>query len=191
MRALVFPVVGPTTICSAFGDPRQGGTTTHHGIDVCAPMYTPVLAPDNGEVRFGTDPMGGNVALVDATSGGTWYLAHLSSYNGENRPVQAADVVGYIGESGNAAGTVPHVHVEAWPDGTYTSYIDPTAMLAAATHYAVPPRGLAHTPSRLSTAQAVAVAAAILAAAAYAASRLAPPRTRAASRRLYRPSRNA
>jgi len=81
VRAIVFPVVGPTNICSPFGDPRGEGRT-HHGIDICAPMSTPILAPDSGDVRYGEDPMGGHVALVDGDGGGTWYIAHMSAFNG-------------------------------------------------------------------------------------------------------------
>ena len=43
VQITIFPVVGPVTICSAFGDPRGQGRI-HHGIDICAPMGTPVLA---------------------------------------------------------------------------------------------------------------------------------------------------
>jgi len=139
VRAIVFPIVGPTTVCSPFGDPR--GTGSHHGIDICAPMGTPVLAPDSGDVRFGTDPKGGIVALVDGDGGGTWYLAHLQRINGANRSVAAGDVVGFVGMTGNASTTLPHTHVEAWPTGDYTSYIDPTPLLATAQRFSKPPAG--------------------------------------------------
>lgn len=175
MRAAVFPVVGPTTICSAFGDPRGGGKV-HHGVDICAPMSTPVLAPDDGDVRFGEDPMGGHVALVDADSGGTWYLAHLSAFAGVNRQVSAGEVVGYVGMSGNASTTLPHTHVEAWPTGVYTTYIDPTPILLLARHYKAPPV-VASPPMRVG--RAVAYAAAILAASALAAYALHPKQVRA------------
>ena len=158
MRALVFPVVGSTTICSAFGDPRGAGAV-HHGVDICAPMNTPVLAPDSGSVRFGTDPKGGNVALVDGDGGGTWYLAHLSAFAGQNRGVDAGDVIGFVGMTGNASTTLPHTHVEAWPTGVYTNYIDPTPLLAVAQHFKTPPPGSAQPLTR---GQSLAVGAGIV-----------------------------
>ena len=125
MQVIVFPLATPKfTYCSVFGDPR--GTGTHMGDDICAPMGTPVLAVNNGVVSFGTDPKGGTVALLRADSGGTFYYAHLSATAGDSgRQVEPGDVIGYVGMSGNAATTLPHLHFEMWPTGAYTSAIDP------------------------------------------------------------------
>lgn len=178
MLVTVFPVVGPVTICSAFGDPRNGGTTTHHGVDICAPMGTPVLAAAAGTVRFGQDPMGGTVALVDLDDGGTFYNAHLSATVGESgRDVAAGETIGRVGMTGNAITTLPHLHFEAWAStNNYKSFIDPTPMLLLARRYKAPP---VVAPPPMRVGRAVAYAAAILAASALAAYALHPaPRPR-------------
>jgi murein DD-endopeptidase MepM/ murein hydrolase activator NlpD len=135
----VFPVAGSTTICSAFGDPRAGGGT-HHGVDICAPMGAPVLAAASGSVRYGQDPMGGNVALVTLPGGQTLYNAHLSAFVGTARQVSAGDVIGLVGMTGNASTTLPHLHFEIWETNSYQSYINPTAELAGAVHYRYQPQ---------------------------------------------------
>jgi len=158
VQVLVYPVVGKTTVCSPYGDPRGEGRT-HHGIDLCAPMAIPVLAVDSGEVRYGTDPMGGNVALLDSDSGGTAYYAHLSQFAGSNRSVDPGEVLGYVGMSGNAATTVPHLHFELWQTtNDYLTYYDPTALINAARHFATPPA----LSRSLSTGKAVVVAVGIV-----------------------------
>jgi len=141
MRVIVYPVVGKTTVCSPYGDPR--GTGIHHGIDLCAPMGTPVLAVDNGVVRFGSDPKGGTVALLDSDTGGTAYFAHLSATVGDNgRDVEPGDVIGRVGMTGNAATTLPHLHFELWSTtNDYMTYYDPTSLLSTAQHFATPPSG--------------------------------------------------
>lgn len=173
MQIVVFPLaVAKYTICSAFGDPRGNGTT-HHGVDLCAPMGTPVLAVNNGVVRFGTDPKGGTVALLAADSGGTFYNAHLSGTEGvSGRRVEPGDIIGYVGMSGNAATTLPHLHFEAWPTGVYTTYIDPTPMLATAQRFTSPPGA---APGPMSTREAVGVAIGIVVAAGVLAFALSPP----------------
>lgn len=153
---VVFPVVGPTTICSAYGDPRAHGP--HHGVDICAPMKTPVLAAASGSVRYGQDPMGGNVALVDVSgSDAVIYNAHLYAFVGENRYVAAGEVIGLVGMTGNAATTLPHLHIELWPTGDYKQPANPTAQLAAATHYATPPNVSAPVPKLRLALTAIAV----------------------------------
>jgi|SRR5208337_741500 len=152
MQVVVYPVVGKTTVCSPYGDPR-GEVSTHHGIDLCAPMGTPVLAVDNGEVRYGTDPKGGNVALLDSDSGGTAYYAHLSRFEGSNRSVEPGDVLGYVGMSGNAATTLPHLHFELWrATNNYLTYYDPTPLINVAQRFKAPP--VASVP-RLSNGKAI------------------------------------
>ena len=90
----------------------------HLGNDLLAAMGTPLLAVDNGTIRFGTDPRGGNVANLYAEDGTRYYYAHLSNFEGTSgRQVRAGEVIGYIGMTGNAEGTVPHTHFEVHPVG--------------------------------------------------------------------------
>lgn len=177
MTIRVFPVVGPTTICGAWGDVRSGGHI-HKGIDICCPKMTPVLAVDDGVIHFGTDPMGGNVAILRLDDGSAYYEAHLASFNGDNlRDVVAGEVVGFADNTGNATLSPTHVHFEWWPDGQYTSTTDPTAQLDAAVHYAKPPAVVTRPP--LSIGRAVTYGVAILAASAAAAYALHPKPVRA------------
>ena len=157
MNIVVFPVVGPTKYCGFYGDPREHGP--HRGVDICAPMSTPVLAINDGSVSFGTDPMGGLVAVLRSSDGSAAYFAHLSAYEGRARRVSAGDVIGYVGMTGNAATTLPHLHIELWPTGVYTDTIDPLPQLKTAQRFLSPPT----TISRLTTGQAVVAGAGILA----------------------------
>ena len=184
MSIRVFPVVGPTTICGAWGDVRSGGKI-HKGVDICCPKMTPVLAVDDGVIHFGTDPLGGNVAILRTEDGDAYYEAHLASFNGDNlRDVVAGEVVGFADNTGNATLSPTHVHFEWWPDGQYTSTTDPTAQLNAAVHYVHPP---VVAPAGVSVGRALAYGAAILAAAALASYAIHPKPARVRSRRLYAP----
>ena len=176
MSIRVYPVVGPTTICGAWGDVRSSDHI-HKGVDICCPKMTPVLAVDDGVIHFGTDPLGGNVAILRADDGNSYYEAHLASFAGENlRDVVAGEVVGYADNTGNATLSPTHVHFEWWPNGLPSSTTDPTAQLAAAPHYKAPP---VVAPPPMRVGRAVAYAAAILAASALAAYALHPaPRPR-------------
>lgn len=112
----VFPIAGPARLSDDFGVVRPGGAVGHQGIDIFADEGTPAVAVDSGQVRFGTDPKGGNVANVYASDGTRYYYAHLSSFAGTApRSVTAGETIGYVGSSGNAVGTAPHVHFEEHP----------------------------------------------------------------------------
>lgn len=103
---LAFPVRGPAAFAREFAPPR------HNGVDIYADRGSPVLAPDDGEVRFGHDPLGGLVFNLTTPSGVRYYGAHLMAWQGQDRSVRAGDVIGYVGTSGNAAGAHPHLHLE-------------------------------------------------------------------------------
>ncbi len=114
----VFPVAaeGRPTFSDDFGAARSGGRS-HEGNDIFAPEGTPVLAVDGGLVFFGTSSLGGNTARLQADDGATYLYTHLSDFEGEERRVQPGEVIGYVGHTGNAANTPPHVHFEMHPDG--------------------------------------------------------------------------
>jgi len=121
MTLRVFPVAGPSHFTDDFGYVKPGGTTGHQGIDLFADEGTPLVAVDDGQARYGTDPMGGNVVNLYATDGTRYYYAHLSAFEGASpgtrRQVRAGDVVGYLGKTGNASSTSPHTHFEMHPQG--------------------------------------------------------------------------
>jgi murein DD-endopeptidase MepM/ murein hydrolase activator NlpD len=104
---------------SAYGDswgaPRSGGRS-HEGVDMLAPMGTPIHAVVSGVVNFKQNRLGGNAVSLVGDNGNRYYYAHLSSYEGVSRRVNQGDVIGYNGDTGNATGT-PHLHFEIHPGG--------------------------------------------------------------------------
>jgi murein DD-endopeptidase MepM/ murein hydrolase activator NlpD len=120
--ALTFPVKGTTAsaVKSTFGVPRDGGRRDHHGIDIFAPRDTPVLAAADGFVTWvGTNALGGNVVWVwNPARGQNHYYAHLSKQAvTTGQKVSAGEVVGYVGNSGNARTTPPHLHFGIYSRG--------------------------------------------------------------------------
>ncbi|HEX9690583.1 MAG TPA: peptidoglycan DD-metalloendopeptidase family protein [Gemmatimonadales bacterium] len=129
--SLDFPVAGRdmAAIRSKFGAPRDGGRRDHQGVDIFARRGTPVLASAAGRARAGTNRLGGNVIwLRDTAHGRSLYYAHLDRHAFEGtRIVAIGDTLGFVGNSGNARTTPPHLHF-----GIYMRRIgpvDPTAHL--------------------------------------------------------------
>lgn len=92
--------------------PRSGGRR-HEGIDIFAPRGTPVRSTTEGVVaRVGSSRRGGLVVWVVGPGGQRHYYAHLSRfadvYRGQR--IEAGTVLGYVGNTGNARGTPPHLH---------------------------------------------------------------------------------
>lgn len=113
--ALAFPVQGRTSkqIDSFFGAARDGGRRRHEGVDIFAPRGTPALASVNGIITgVGTNSLGGNVAFVaDDARHIRLYYAHLDRWHVANgQRVSVGDTVGFIGNTGNARTTGPHLH---------------------------------------------------------------------------------
>lgn len=120
--AFLFPVEGGSAkaVQSFFRDERDGGRREHHGIDIFAPRNTPVLAASSGVVSsVGTNNLGGNVVwLWDSRRRVSQYYAHLERQAvSSGQAVQAGDVIGYVGNSGNARGTSPHLHFGLYTRG--------------------------------------------------------------------------
>ena len=97
--------------------PRQIGP--HQGNDVFAPFGAPVLAVADGTVnRVGTLPISGNRLWLHTDGGDAFFYAHLSAFapDGGQRPrVKAGTVLGFIGNTGDAEPTPPHLHFEIHP----------------------------------------------------------------------------
>lgn len=113
--ALSFPVQGKDSrqISSYFGVPRDGGRRKHEGIDIFAPKGTPALASAGGIVSgVGLNRLGGNVAFVNnAERRIRIYYAHLDSwYVKDGQRVSVGDTIGFVGNTGNARTTGPHLH---------------------------------------------------------------------------------
>ena len=107
----VCPLAGPFSHFDDFGAPRHYGGW-HKGNDLIAPTGTPVLAVESGRVEHRANRIGGNSAYIFADSGNYYYNTHLSAYENVGAGwVPAGAVIGYVGDTGNAAG-LPHLHFE-------------------------------------------------------------------------------
>ena len=99
-------------IADTFGAPRGGGRL-HEGLDIFAAAGTPVVSATGGIVsRVSTNTLGGLVIYTYGAGGRTYYYAHLSRYGRfkEGDFIKPGDVLGYVGNTGNARGTPPHLH---------------------------------------------------------------------------------
>jgi murein DD-endopeptidase MepM/ murein hydrolase activator NlpD len=139
----VFPVFGPSSWADDFGVPsRIASIGFHHGIDIFAPLGAPVLAVNDGVVfSVGYIPIGGNRLWLRDDQGNEFYYAHLSAFSplaANGRRVQAGDVLGYVGNTGDAKGGPFHLHFEIHPLGLlrlgYDGVIDPAPYLSAWQH---------------------------------------------------------
>jgi murein DD-endopeptidase MepM/ murein hydrolase activator NlpD len=124
IQGFVFPVGTPNNFGDSFGAPRMVGTQyfhAHEGTDIMAPRGTPLLACERGIIlRIGTDVLGGNKLYLKGESGTYYYYAHLDKYAdglANNQVVEAGQVIGYVGDTGNAKGGPTHLHFEIHPDG--------------------------------------------------------------------------
>ncbi|MGI8807989.1 MAG: M23 family metallopeptidase [Acidimicrobiales bacterium] len=112
------PVAGQADFGDTFGAPRSGGRT-HEGVDMFAERGTPVVAVVDGLAVPASNPLGGlTVNLYASGSQDFYYYAHndRNAFSSQ-RQVRAGDVLGYVGTSGNASGTPPHLHFEIHPGG--------------------------------------------------------------------------
>lgn len=136
LGGFVFPVGAPFNFASTFGAPRMTGTKyehSHQGNDIFAPGGTPLYATSRGVIaRKAVAVLGGNKLWLVAADGTQYYYAHLSAYADgieDGAVVEAGQVLGYVGDTGNARGTPPHLHFEIHPGGG--AAIDPYPILDA------------------------------------------------------------
>jgi murein DD-endopeptidase MepM/ murein hydrolase activator NlpD len=111
------PVPGAAFV-NDFGYVRADGTA-HAGVDLFAGKGTPVLAPVSGLVAWDPNPSGGKAFQLYGDDGYRYYGAHLSAYE-ENGYVDAGTVIGYVGNTGDAVMTSPHLHFEMHPGSGLT-----------------------------------------------------------------------
>ena len=132
VSGFVFPVADPHEFISSFGFPRGGGTRQHQGNDIFAPRGTELYAVERGVIaNMGTGSLGGIKLWLIGESGTSYYYAHLAAYADDVRDgmvVEAGDLVGYVGDTGNAVGTPPHLHFEIHPAGGPA--VDPYPLLS-------------------------------------------------------------
>ena len=134
--ALLFPVVGPVTYTNDFGQARPGGP--HQGNDLLGTKRAPVVAVEDGTVEYWTTSASAGCMLYLHGDSGTMYeYIHLNNdltMKNDNRGscvagvsyakglktgahVQAGQMIGYLGDSGDANGIASHLHFEVHPNG--------------------------------------------------------------------------
>ncbi|MFN2591142.1 MAG: M23 family metallopeptidase [Actinomycetota bacterium] len=93
----------------------------HRGLDIFAAYGAPLVAAADGHLsRVGGDATSGLAVELTDRSGVEYFYAHLSAYARgihEGQWVRRGEVIGFVGTSGNAVGTAPHVHFEIQPGG--------------------------------------------------------------------------
>ncbi len=108
--AAVCPVAGVAVFVNDWGAPRSGGRT-HKGNDLLAAMDTTLVAVVAGTVQWDDDVLGGVGAWLMGDDGVGYYYAHMSRREGAApRRVARGEVIGYVGDTGNAVGGPPHLH---------------------------------------------------------------------------------
>jgi murein DD-endopeptidase MepM/ murein hydrolase activator NlpD len=132
-KGFVFPVYGKHDYTDTYGAPRAD-TGFHAGNDIFAAAGTPVVAVCDGSLnRVGTLPISGNRLWVKcARTGDSFFYAHLSSFATDTRSglrVKAGQVVGFVGSTGDAEQTPPHLHFEVHPGNGKA--VDPYPFLRA------------------------------------------------------------
>ncbi len=145
--SMVYPVAVESPRISSFGADRDGGTRKHKGTDIAAPKMTPVVAVADGEVHWIRDTMGGDCCAMGVRHDDGWrsYYIHLNNdtYRSDDGQgfgiapgielgsrVEAGQVIGFVGDSGNAETTPPHLHFELRTPGNVA--IDAAPSLTAA-----------------------------------------------------------
>jgi murein DD-endopeptidase MepM/ murein hydrolase activator NlpD len=107
-------------LVDSWGNARSGGRR-HEGIDIFAPRDTPVVSTTRGIVaQVGTNRLGGQVVWILGPGLERHYYAHLNRYGAfrTGDRVEAGDVIGYVGNTGNARGGPTHLHYGVYSGGS-------------------------------------------------------------------------
>jgi len=113
---LLLPVAGirREDLRDTFTDSRSAGRS-HDAIDIMAPAGTPVFAVADGHVEKLFDSARGGLTIYQFEPDGklAYYYAHLQRYAdglAEGQPLKRGQVIGYVGSTGNASPSAPHLH---------------------------------------------------------------------------------
>jgi murein DD-endopeptidase MepM/ murein hydrolase activator NlpD len=152
-RSIAMPLeaVSKRQIADTWGAPRGTGRR-HEGQDIFAPRGTPIFSATSGFVyNIGENSLGGQTVSVIGAGGRVYYYAHLDKYAPgleEGDRVTTRTVLGYVGTTGNAQGTPPHLHFGIY---TGTGAINPLPLLTDRTTPRVTNAAPRRTPNRLRT----------------------------------------
>jgi len=122
------PINGDHNFIDSWGFARSGGRR-HKGVDMLARIGTELVAPVSGRVEHYSNSVGGRSYRIFGDDGNYFYGTHLSGFAKQGQ-VNAGEVIGYVGDDGNAAG-IPHLHFEIHPGGRgnpINPYIDVAAV---------------------------------------------------------------
>jgi murein DD-endopeptidase MepM/ murein hydrolase activator NlpD len=134
--SLRIPVVGVRThdLSDSWHDPRDGGSRLHKGIDIFAPRGTEIVAAADGIISYiGDQPKGGHCLWLTTEAGTSFYYAHLDRWAPglyEGMEVQSGDLLGFVGNTGNAIHTPSHLHFGI---NQNDEMVDPYPLLTRAT----------------------------------------------------------
>jgi len=116
-----FPVAGYATFTDDWWAPRfTPSFHLHQGTDIFAPIGTPVRSPADGVLRQVQEAVGGLSVYVTTADGTEFYGTHLSAFVDKQKTgqrVKTGDVIGFVGNSGNAEGGAGHLHFQIAPKG--------------------------------------------------------------------------
>jgi hypothetical protein len=147
-RSILFPVLGGGKYVNDFNSSRSGGP--HHATDIMAPKLTPLVAAVDGTITYVgyPQPTWGYMVQITDVNGYEYNYLHINNDNPgtddgnggamhayaadirKGNPVIKGQLIGWVGDSGNAESTAPHLHFEIYrPDG---SAVDPYTVLIEA-----------------------------------------------------------
>ena len=110
---IVCPTRGAVSFIDSWHAPRHQGQ--HMGVDLMAARNTPDVAVVSGSVTFKAGGTSGNGAYLSGDDGNLYYYFHLERYQGGARRVAQGEVIGYVGNTGDAQYTATHTHFEIHP----------------------------------------------------------------------------
>ena len=151
---ITFPVEGAVSFSDDFGNPRSGGRT-HEGIDIIADKHTPLVAAASGVIGFAPmeEPSYGWIVNLEGDDGDRYVYIHMNNdsvgtddgLGGRDlaiapgvvrgASVEEGDLIGWVGDSGNAESTTPHLHFEIREDGVALNAYDTLVAAYGASTY--------------------------------------------------------
>lgn len=116
--------VATSNLRDTWGDARSNGRT-HEGIDIFAPRGMPIISPTDAVVtNISSTVTGGNYVFTANPGGERYFYTHLDNFAAglqEGTVLKAGDLIGYVGNTGNASGGAPHLHFSIYKDNVISN----------------------------------------------------------------------